>query len=604
MECTLPSHCSDLDGQALANRTPLPKLAPFLLHSSSIPSEEEKLSVEKAIQETKTTLSVLDEEIARLRSSLALLESRREGTERHLAEQQAVLSSLRHIPPEILGEIFLYTCSESTISWPRHSHPPQSEIPVIDEIPWQLGAVCSYWRTVLHSLPKLWSTIHVDVASAQIPQGVPTLYLTQRVHRFIETCLTRSGSEPLNFTLKYAATPSKSPEEDDARELTCSVLAALVEVSERWANVTLDLEDLFSFHAILAPARERVPNLHTLYLCSSGQSATTPRPWHAIDAFVVAPRLANLTLIHISHPTHNLRLPWYQLKSLRSKGSNFHEGEFTRLLQQSHSLEEFRTEDERVLDLAVTSANSNTSNSNNSAVHLPSLRSLVITNKGSYISRIFQLITAPSLTHLSIHSRTAYSADHTISMLRRSLCSLQLRSLTLESSRDLEVVWEENYGIFCLLAEVKGVEECVLRVSKAADEIIPRLTVRRGMGAGPQRSPVIPSSHTSSGIGLMGSGYGMGQVSTKTSGQGAVLLPNLRYFSLEDSFCDSAAELKEMLQSRMVAGGGASNGASSGIAQLSKVHLKLSRPAPPSYSELDILKDVAKEKGVQMDILV
>jgi hypothetical protein len=272
-------------------------------------------------------------------------------------------------------------------------------------------------------------------------------------------------------------------------------------------------------------------------------------------------------------------------------------------------LEEFRTEDERVLDLAVTTTNSNTSNTNNSAVYLPSLRSLVITNKGSYISRIFQLITVPSLTHLSIHSRTAYSADHTVSMLRRSQCSLQLQSLTLESSRDLEVVWEENYGIVCLLAEVKGVEECVLRVSKAADEIIPRLTVRRGMGAAPQRSPVIPSSHTGSGMmGLMGGAYGMSQVSTKVSGQGTVLLPNLRCFSLEDSFCESAGELKEMLQSRIVTGGsGASTGnigASSGIAQLSKVHLKLSRPAPPSYSELDILKDLAKEKCVQMDIRV
>ncbi|KAJ3526290.1 hypothetical protein NMY22_g10228 [Coprinellus aureogranulatus] len=235
----------------------------------------------------------------------------------------------------------------------------------------------------------------------------------------------------------------------------------------------------------------------------------------------------------------------------------------------------------------------------NSAVHLPRLHTLSVINKGSYISRIFQLLTVPSLTKLSIHSRTAYSADHAISMLRRSGSTLFLRSLTLESSRDLEVAWEENYSIVCLLAEVKGVEELVLRVSKASDEIISRMTVRLGMGGSPQRNTAIMAYVNP---GQLSAGHG-----AQWAKQGSVLLPKLKYFSLEDSSCASAGELQEMLQSRIPKGSGSqggNEGPSNGVSKLSRVYLKLSRPAPPNYVELEVLQGLTREEGVLMDVVV
>jgi hypothetical protein len=167
----------------------------------------------------------------------------------------------------------------------------------------------------------------------------------------------------------------------------------------------------------------------------------------------------------------------------------------------------------------------------------------------------------------------------------------------LESSRDLDVVWEENYGVVCLLAELKGVEELVLRISKASDEIIPRLTVRRGMGGNPQRNAALMSY----------ANPGNSNPAQPASKQGTVLLANLKSFSLEDSFCASAGELKEMLQSRIASTSSMSTengGPMDGVARLKNVSLKLSRPPPPSYVELEALGALAREKDLEINIVV
>ncbi|KAF6752039.1 hypothetical protein DFP72DRAFT_905907 [Ephemerocybe angulata] len=576
--------CPSSITEVLSTLPPLTKLPTTLLHSGCFPSNEERASVEQTIAGTKTSLSIINEEITRLKSCIALLEAHRQDVEANMATHQAVLSPIRHIPSEILAEIFLYATSDTKMSWP---HRPEHKA---DRTPWHLAEVCSYWRSIILSLPTIWSTIHVDLFSTY-PIHISYPCLTQRFHDFIDTCLDRSKNAPLSLSLRTGTPWTRSSQGVElARELVCSALVAIVAVSDRWQALSLELKDLFSFHTLLSPARDRVGCLRSLHLASSGHSATTPR--------VRKRAQAEVSLTHISQPTRHIRLPWHQLKCLQSKGNHFHEGEFTRLLNQTASLEEFKSEDERVLDLAAPTLASTQDATTTSAVHLPHLRTLSISNKGSYISRIFQLFTTPSLTSLSIHSRTAYNAEHTIAMLRRSSCVLNLRTLNLESSRDLEAVWEENYGIVCLLAETRGVEECALRVSKSADEIIPRLTARRGMGGNPLRSPVL-STTGSGGFG----GYGAG---APMSGQGGVLLPNLRVFSLEDSYCESAEEMVEMVESRLApctSGGGGSFGGLDSLsltAHLSEVNLNLSRPAPPTYEELGDLKAAASKRGCAM----
>ncbi|EAU87160.2 hypothetical protein CC1G_05849 [Coprinopsis cinerea okayama7 len=599
------------------------QLPESILHSSFVPNDDEAVAVRDYIQHSKASLSNLDTEIERLRASLQALEFRRLTLQEDIAQHEASLSPLRRLPPEILSEIFLYAQGDATVSWPRVDTTGASDIP------WKFGRVCSYWRTVFMSLPKLWSRINIDLSTVRLASLEANHPVQARAHEFLQACLHRSGTEPLWISLRYQPGGVGGPgraQDDRTAELASSLLAVLVGDAERWQDVALDLDNLFSYRSILAATRDRLPILHALSLSSSGNLAPAPRPWQAIESFLNAPRLTRLTLNNIAHPTHHLRMPWGQLKYLRSKGSTFLEGEFSRILKECVLLEEFTTEDERVLEVAATTATvhphipTGTSPPNgqlatvSSAVYLPHLHTLCLVNKSSYISRIFQLITAPSLTTLSIRARTLFNPEQTINMLRRSKASLQLRKLVMQSSKDPEVVWEENYGIVGLLVEVKGVRECVLRVSRSADEIIPRLTVKRGMGG----AASLRSSSGGSGFGFagaLGTGYANGVTrpgnGTAMGAPGMVLLPNLQKFSLHDSFCVSTADVKAMLESRisntavaLVDDPEEDCGEVGGVARLKEVRLELSRPAPPKYGELEELKKLALEKGVEMSISV
>jgi hypothetical protein len=496
-------------GTPLGNILNSPAMA--LLHSASIPSDNDVLQVKATIQEGKENLRLLDERIALLRLSLLELERHREEVQTYVTHHEAVLSPIRHLPPEILSEIFLAATNGQCMSWPQDCGAP-----------WHLDKVCSYWRTVFISLPKLWSTINMNLKGD----------ISSSAYQFLRMCLDRSGNELLTFSIMTG----------DTSTLLCDVVDALVSCSSRWKSASFDVEMLCSVRKPLSRAKNSLPYLQCLHLASS-QAGTIGEA--VLDAFEVAPRLRDLSLIQIVYPSQLLRVPWGQLTRLKLSGNTLREGEFTRILRQTPNLVDFSTENERVLE--VTSE----------AVSLPHLTTLSVVNKGSYITRIFQLITAPKLTELHIHARTAFSPEHVLGMLRRSECPLT--DLTLEASHDTDAMWEENIGIICLLAELPGLTKVDLRVLRASDAIIPRLTYR-------VNAP-------------------------------APLLPYLQVFSLEDPLCNSGAALETMLKSRMMFGH-----SSKGENVLRSVSLKLSKPAPPTFPELEGLKDLADKKGLKIEI--
>jgi len=99
----------------------------------------------------------------------------------------------------------------------------------------------------------------------------------------------------------------------------------------------------------------------------------------------------------------------------------------------------------------------------------------------------------------------------------------------------------------------------------------------------------------------------------QAAGQVQPLLPNLQEFILEDRCCMSAAEVTEMLSSRIQnfstgVWGRSSSSSSTNQGQppltagLRVVRLNLSRPAAPKFPELDLLKQVAENHGVDISI--
>jgi F-box-like len=560
-----------------------------LLHSSVAPCESDRILVQESIRLSKQSLDEVDQELERLKASVVELQRHRAQLEESLAHKQGILSSLRRLPPEILEEIFLQYHVGGSVSWPRSSQ---------DHSPWTLGRVCSFWRSVYLSLPVLWSTFRFDLSG--IVNESPGLRTS--VADLLQTCIQRSGTGLLRFTFRTRSYSGQGSLHLD--DISRNLLTLLVEASSRWYEVNLYLDDLSTCSDALSLARGKVPQLHSLRLVSKVTPTTGPGR-QAIDAFSDAPRLVKISLQNIIFPTSYLQIPWNQLRYLTSKGCTFFEGEFSTILRKAHVLEEFVTEDERVLEVVPTPSSASDANDlSSNFISLSNLRNLKVVSKSSYINRIFQLFTTPALTTLSIHARTSLSStEHILAMLQRSSACHHLRVLEIETSKEREASWLENWGILSLLRAAEGLEKCTLKVCDSAETILPTLRIEaRKMGMTGRPSP---SSHPALG-------YGTTAVHGHWNGTASVselpFLPNLKYFELHDSWCSSTDELKAMLQSRM--GGAATVHRSGdvadrmregGIARLETVVLNLSQPKPSDLDFQEII-ELSARSGAKLDL--
>lgn len=524
-------------------------LSSTALHSSFVPSAEAEVSLQSSISDLHSTLTAVDDEIHRLRATLASLEGYRTDICEQLMLRRSVLSPIRRLPAEILGEIFLFAAEGCSMIWPRPNGTKADE----DSMPWLLGKICSFWRSVALSLPKLWVEIHLTVKFCPSEDETRSLRRLKAMQDFLQACLARSGAELLTFSLD-----ARGP-----RENILPVLLALVAHSERWQHVSLDIEQFSSYHADFASARNRVCKLRSLHVGTTSMEdtpATVP-----LDAFENTPSLTKVSISGIVHPFHVLRISWARVIHFTSKSSTFREGEFTQIMRQTANLVSFSSEGERILEVASSQP-----------ILLPHLEKLSVVNKGSYISKTCQFLTAPNLRELHVYAITPFIAEQTLAMLARSHCNPT--HLTFRSSLDVDALWEENLALVWTLNELSSLTYLHLIVLRSADNIMPRLVNRPQMG---QANP---------------------------------LLPNLQEFILEDRFCMSAAEVTEVLSSRIQNFSTGVRGPSSPslsshtnqdqprTAGLKVVRLKLSRPAAPKFPELDLLKQVAENHGVDISI--
>ncbi|KAJ6459878.1 hypothetical protein C8R45DRAFT_879533 [Mycena sanguinolenta] len=126
-------------------------LARFVqLASTNEPPREPELSLlQPIVQKTSARLASLEAEISRLQDRMRELEEERTGLSMQHAQNTRILSPLRRMPLEILGEIFSRTL------------PAIEDIFDTETCPWVLTRVCSSWRAVALSKASLWSLITI-----------------------------------------------------------------------------------------------------------------------------------------------------------------------------------------------------------------------------------------------------------------------------------------------------------------------------------------------------------------------------------------------------------------------------------------------------------
>ncbi|KAJ7663968.1 hypothetical protein DFH06DRAFT_1042209, partial [Mycena polygramma] len=120
-----------------------------LLNSNEAPEDSETTFIRAVVSTAEACVARLNEEIAKLQAQLEHLEEQRVSFSSYRARNSAILSPLRRMPPEVLGEIFIWTLPS-----PRNSLSPSQ----FDEgaSPWVLPHISSRWRAIALATPHLW----------------------------------------------------------------------------------------------------------------------------------------------------------------------------------------------------------------------------------------------------------------------------------------------------------------------------------------------------------------------------------------------------------------------------------------------------------------
>ena len=184
----------------------------------------------------------------------------------------ALLSPVRRLPPELLGEIF-------ELCLPRNYHKKDAHQAVM--LP---SHVCSHWRSVALSIPRLWSKI--------------VLYVSDRVVELrtalVIAWLSRSGGSPLSISL-------------NGRNVR-PILGVILLHCDRWQHI-----DLFIPPKMLQcfeQANGHFDRLETLQICSSSFHVDTFHSPRRI--FESAPKLRTLSF-KSGFTWKSFDIPWAQI---------------------------------------------------------------------------------------------------------------------------------------------------------------------------------------------------------------------------------------------------------------------------------------------------
>ncbi|THU89872.1 hypothetical protein K435DRAFT_677003, partial [Dendrothele bispora CBS 962.96] len=117
-----------------------------------IPSESEASQIEQEIVDCSSDIAKYDTEIETLEGVLEELRRKRCEIQRYSDERRSLLSPIRKLPIEILGEIFAASCSGYGLLITTNPEPEGK----ISAHTLTLSHVCSQWRNFVISTPSLW----------------------------------------------------------------------------------------------------------------------------------------------------------------------------------------------------------------------------------------------------------------------------------------------------------------------------------------------------------------------------------------------------------------------------------------------------------------
>ncbi|KAF9052555.1 hypothetical protein BDP27DRAFT_1242606, partial [Rhodocollybia butyracea] len=130
--------------------------SPFtsVIGTNHVPSSAELDQLQDLLVEPQHELKRLQSEICRLQSLLDALLSEKNGVETYIEAHRTLMSPIRRIPSETLGEIFMHCL-------PSDTHP--FAVRDMKQAPLLITTICRHWRCVAIDTPILWSSLHVHL---------------------------------------------------------------------------------------------------------------------------------------------------------------------------------------------------------------------------------------------------------------------------------------------------------------------------------------------------------------------------------------------------------------------------------------------------------
>ncbi|KAF8139179.1 hypothetical protein K438DRAFT_1880396 [Mycena galopus ATCC 62051] len=220
------------------------------LNTNYVPSDSEILQIRALLVDPSNELAHIDAQIKEMEFALTQLKEQRGSLERPVDAHKALISPMRHIPQDVLLEIF-FSCLPSE----HDALMDPAEAPLI------LGRICRHWRSVAYSTPMLWSSIHIPPPNYLCAPGM------ERAGEAWLAWLERSAACPLSVSLVGHAVDDPIPENHP-------VVRALVEdprrLLVRLRRLTLTVDgpsgDAECFRPLLQLGPEDLPLLKSVQI--------------------------------------------------------------------------------------------------------------------------------------------------------------------------------------------------------------------------------------------------------------------------------------------------------------------------------------------------
>ncbi|KAJ7603813.1 hypothetical protein FB45DRAFT_811734 [Roridomyces roridus] len=356
-----------------------------LMNTNDPPQDSERLYVREVVSKADARLACVEDEISRLEDRLKVLLREHALLSEYRTKNVGILSPLRRMPPEILGQIFSWALpTDEQAKSPAYRPNPKDS-------PWVLTWISSRWRAIAVSTHSLWSLVHVDAAGSLHSLSM------------IQTQVQRARGLKIHFYGRQ--------ERNAAPQI--QLFRFLSEHSNRWEALCLRLTS--ALVPRLDSLRGQLPALRRLWLEWDTPESQNRIDW--IECFGVAPCLVDVGVhsgnhfIPVSLPARPNHITRYDLDADWPT--------HRRLLAQLPNLVEARLQ---------ASLGAPWPDHTNHKTSLPHLRRLYASQ-----TQVLNYLKAPALEEMAVHVHDVppgYCKQSISAFIRRSSCSL--RRLCLE----------------------------------------------------------------------------------------------------------------------------------------------------------------------------